>query len=50
MADRICILLRHGDYHQLADTPNAHQPYGLNHRGRDQAGQAWRMSAARVHR
>lgn len=23
-------LVRHGDYHQLADTPSAHQPFALN--------------------
>jgi len=40
MVERICILLRHGDYHQLVDTPSAHQPFGLNHRGREQAGEA----------
>ena len=35
--DRICIVLRHGDYHQLADTPSAHQPFELNSQGRQQA-------------
>jgi 2,3-bisphosphoglycerate-dependent phosphoglycerate mutase len=37
MDDRICIVLRHGDYHQLADTPSAHQPFGLNSQGRCQS-------------
>ena len=30
-------LVRHGDYHQLADTPSAHQPFPLTPRGEEQA-------------
>ncbi|MCO8122198.1 histidine phosphatase family protein [Stieleria sp. TO1_6] len=37
MSERICILLRHGDYHQLAHTPSAHQPFPLNANGQAQA-------------
>ncbi|QDT04010.1 2,3-bisphosphoglycerate-dependent phosphoglycerate mutase [Rubripirellula lacrimiformis] len=37
MVDRICILIRHGDYHQLADAPSAHQPFRLTDLGRRQA-------------
>ena len=33
----IAALIRHGDYHQLADTPSAHQPYPLNSTGEIQA-------------
>lgn len=33
----IAILMRHGDYHQLADTPSAHQPFPLTDKGRRQA-------------
>jgi 2,3-bisphosphoglycerate-dependent phosphoglycerate mutase len=40
MGDRIAILLRHGDYRQLPDTPSAHQPFPLNDRGRQQAEEA----------
>ncbi|EMI47435.1 histidine phosphatase family protein [Rhodopirellula sp. SWK7] len=40
MSERICILVRHGDYHQLADTPSAHQPFGLTALGRQQAAEA----------
>jgi broad specificity phosphatase PhoE len=36
----IAALIRHGDYHQLPDTPSAHQPFPLNARGREQAAQA----------
>lgn len=37
MARLIAALIRHGDYHQLADTPSAHQPYPLNSEGETQA-------------
>jgi 2,3-bisphosphoglycerate-dependent phosphoglycerate mutase len=37
MARLIAALIRHGDYHQLADTPSAHQPYPLNSAGETQA-------------
>ena len=33
-------LVRHGDYHQLPDTPSAHQPFPLTARGEEQAGAA----------
>ena len=36
----IAALIRHGDYHQLADTPSAHQPFPLNKMGKKQAGTA----------
>ena len=40
MARLIAVLIRHGDYHQLADTPSAHQPWPLNNTGESQAQQA----------
>ncbi|PID43365.1 MAG: phosphoglycerate mutase [Gammaproteobacteria bacterium] len=30
-------IVRHGDYHQLPDTPSAHQPFALNEEGEFQA-------------
>lgn len=33
MARVIAALIRHGDYHQLPDTPSAHQPFPLNEAG-----------------
>jgi broad specificity phosphatase PhoE len=39
MARLIAALIRHGDYHQLTDTPSAHQPYPLNSEGENQAQQ-----------
>lgn len=33
----IAALIRHGDYHQLARAPSAHQPFPLNAEGRKQA-------------
>jgi len=30
-------LVRHGDYHQLSDTPSAHQPFALNTEGEGHA-------------
>ncbi|MEN8175849.1 MAG: histidine phosphatase family protein [Pseudomonadota bacterium] len=33
----IAALIRHGDYHQLPDTPSAHQPFGLTPEGEKQA-------------
>lgn len=40
MARLIAALIRHGDYHQLPDTPSAHQPYPLNSAGEAQAQEA----------
>ena len=40
MAKSIALLLRHADYDQIPDTPSAHQPYGLNDKGRTQTKQA----------
>jgi len=40
MSRLIAILIRHADYNQLADTPSAHQPFGLNDAGRKQARKA----------
>lgn len=37
MARRICILVRHGNYHQREETPSAHQPFPLNDEGHAQA-------------
>jgi broad specificity phosphatase PhoE len=37
MPGYIAALVRHGDYHQLADVPSAHQPFALTDEGRDQA-------------
>jgi len=37
MARLIAALVRHGDYHQLADTPSAHQPFPLTGAGERQA-------------
>lgn len=39
MARVIAALIRHGDYHQLPDTPSAHQPFPLNAVGETQARQ-----------
>ncbi len=36
----IAALIRHGDYHQLPDTPSAHQPFPLNEAGEAQANDA----------
>lgn len=33
----IAALIRHGEYHQLADTPSAHQPFPLNREGEEHA-------------
>jgi 2,3-bisphosphoglycerate-dependent phosphoglycerate mutase len=40
MANVIAALLRHGEYHQLANTPSAHQPFPLTDAGREQAAKA----------
>ncbi|MCU7936002.1 MAG: histidine phosphatase family protein [Candidatus Thiodiazotropha sp. (ex Dulcina madagascariensis)] len=40
MAKVIAALLRHGEYHQLADTPSALQPFPLTSRGIEQAGRS----------
>ena len=37
MPGYIAALIRHGDYHQLADVPSAQQPFALTDEGRDQA-------------
>ena len=37
MARWMAVLIRHGDYHQLANTPSAHQPFALTNKGRQQA-------------
>jgi 2,3-bisphosphoglycerate-dependent phosphoglycerate mutase len=37
MAKNIAALIRHGDYHQLANVPSAHQPFALNSAGIQQA-------------
>ena len=34
MARTIAALVRHGEYHQLVDTPSAHQPFGLTTEGK----------------
>ena len=33
----LAALIRHGDYHQRAETPSAHQPFPLNENGQAQA-------------
>lgn len=37
MARVIAAIIRHGDYHQLPDTPSAHQPFPLNADGEQHA-------------
>ena len=37
MSRLFAALVRHGDYHQLADTPSAHQPFALNTEGEGHA-------------
>jgi len=37
MSKSVAILIRHGDYHQLPDTPSALQPFALNENGFQQA-------------
>jgi len=37
MSAYIAALVRHGDYHQLADVPSAQQPFALTDEGREQA-------------
>ncbi|WP_158968135.1 histidine phosphatase family protein [Paraglaciecola sp. L3A3] len=37
MSHLYCAFIRHGDYHQLANTPSALQPYPLNTEGKKQA-------------
>jgi 2,3-bisphosphoglycerate-dependent phosphoglycerate mutase len=46
MSRYIAALVRHGDYHQLPDTPSAHQPFPLNEEGEGQA----RAAIARIRR
>lgn len=40
MSRLIVALIRHGDYHQLADAPSAWQPFSLNQQGIEQASTA----------
>lgn len=40
MSRLFAALVRHGDYHQLADTPSAHQPFPLNADGEGHAREA----------
>ncbi|MEM1110634.1 MAG: histidine phosphatase family protein [Pseudomonadota bacterium] len=42
----IVALVRHGEYHQLPDTPSAHQPFPLNANGQAQAVNGGREIAA----
>lgn len=42
--------MRHGDYHQLPDTPSAHQPFPLNDIGERQAGEGAALLADFMHR
>ncbi len=39
----IAALIRHGDYHQLAGAPSAHQPFPLNETGTQQARESARL-------
>ena len=45
MARIIAALIRHGDYHQLEDTPSAWQPFPLNAAGKKHA----RLAAEKIH-
>lgn len=40
MSRLFAALVRHGDYHQLPDTPSAHQPFALNSAGEGHARRA----------
>jgi len=40
MTRQFIAFIRHGDYHQLANTPSAHQPFALTTLGQTQARQA----------
>jgi len=40
MSRRIAAIIRHGDYHQLAGAPSAHQPFPLNSAGENHARKA----------
>lgn len=42
----IAAFIRHGQYHQLADTPSAHQPFPLTAKGLTQAREGGRKIAA----
>ena len=48
MGHPIAILLRHGDYHQLPDTPSAHQPFPLSEAGELQSRRAVKLIASMV--
>ncbi|NOQ35566.1 MAG: hypothetical protein GQ569_06685 [Methylococcaceae bacterium] len=39
MSRLVAALIRHGDYHQLKDTPSAYQPFPLNKNGEQQSRQ-----------
>jgi len=49
MGRLIAALVRHGEYHQLAETPSAHQPFPLTATGSDQARQAALLLRETVH-
>lgn len=40
MGRRIAAIVRHGDYHQMAGAPSAHQPFPLNTSGKKHAAEA----------
>ncbi|MCK5698061.1 MAG: phosphoglycerate mutase family protein [Gammaproteobacteria bacterium] len=48
MARMIAALIRHGDYHQLADTPSAWQPFPLNKAGEKHAQSAAQMISDKI--
>ncbi len=50
MTSPVAALIRHGDYHQLADTPSAHQPFPLNRQGRAHAQQAAKILSREISR
>ncbi|MBT8117420.1 MAG: phosphoglycerate mutase family protein [Gammaproteobacteria bacterium] len=50
MARLIAALVRHGEYHQLQDTPSAHQPFPLTDEGERQALAAARELRAAISR
>lgn len=43
MSRLFAALVRHGDYHQLEDTPSAHQPFALNSDGEGHARRAAKL-------
>ena len=46
----LAAFIRHGDYHQLSDTPSAHQPYPLTSAGEEQAREGADWLAAAIER